>query len=499
MELPVIELTIDDIDLDRVEMIALVDTPAIMRNWMAFNDQFLQPSQGESQDDFMGRCIPYVMDEGKSQEEAVAICMSKYESMASDKISFDFDDTLSTSEGQSKAKQYIDAGADVYIISARDSKDGMYDVADSLGIDHSHIYATGSNSAKVEKVIELGITKHIDNNADVIAELGSIGEKFRFFKFSAVDKEKRIIAGALMIPDFNIFRVKDDKQFFVRFSRETIEAIVNKFMKEGRVSAFNYMHDENTPLSDIYIQQSFIIDSAKGINTPEGMETLPDGTWFGYIKVDNDEIWNDFVKTGKLKGFSVEGNFSQKEKFNSNIMTKIETMLERLEKRFFSSEEAKKEFGSAKLTDGTEITWEGELTEGTPIMLADGSPAPDGDHTLEDGSIVSIVGGIVTAIAKPEEAPSMEDMSAEMKSEIEALKLSVAELKSAIESNKPQDFSSDIASLKETQKELFETIKAFNESKDTSSKANNFKKAEVKISNKIDAMAERFAREGNLN
>jgi hypothetical protein len=360
MELPVIELTIDDIDLDRVEMIALVDTPAIMRNWMAFNSQ--------------------------------------------------------------------------------------------------------------ENV-----------------------------RFKAVDSEKRIIAGALMIPDFNIFRVKDDKQFFVRFSRETIEAIVNKFMKEGRSSSFNYMHDENVPLSDIYIQQSFIIDSEKGMNTPEGMETLPNGTWFGYIKVDNDEIWNDFVKTGKLKGFSVEGNFSQKENFNSNIMNKIEQMLERLEKKFFSSEEAQKEFGSAKLTDGTEITWEGELTEGTPIMLADGSPAPDGDHTLEDGSIVTIAGGIVTAIAKPEEAPSMEDMSAEMKSEIEALKLSVAELKTAIESNKPQDFSSDIASLKETQKELFETIKAFNESKDSSSKANNFKKAEVKISNKIDAMAERFSREGNLN
>ena len=39
---------------------------------------------------------------------------------------------------------------------------------------------------------------------------------------------------------------------------------------------------------------------------------LPLGTWVGAVKVNNDQIWNEFVKTGKVKGFSIEGYFADK-------------------------------------------------------------------------------------------------------------------------------------------------------------------------------------------
>ena len=39
---------------------------------------------------------------------------------------------------------------------------------------------------------------------------------------------------------------------------------------------------------------------------------VPIGTWMGAIKVNNDEVWNDYVKTGKVKGFSIEGYFVDK-------------------------------------------------------------------------------------------------------------------------------------------------------------------------------------------
>ena len=32
----------------------------------------------------------------------------------------------------------------------------------------------------------------------------------------------------------------------------------------------------------------------------------------GAVKVDNDEVWNEYVKTGKVKGFSIEGYFADK-------------------------------------------------------------------------------------------------------------------------------------------------------------------------------------------
>jgi hypothetical protein len=39
---------------------------------------------------------------------------------------------------------------------------------------------------------------------------------------------------------------------------------------------------------------------------------VPVGTWMGAVKVNNDEVWNDYVKTGKVKGFSIEGYFADK-------------------------------------------------------------------------------------------------------------------------------------------------------------------------------------------
>lgn len=95
------------------------------------------------------------------------------------KISFDFDDTLNTKRGKELAQKEIDKGNELYIISARSNKEAMYNVADQLGIPHSRIYATGSNKAKIEKIRELGIERHIDNNSEVISKLPiRVGKKF---------------------------------------------------------------------------------------------------------------------------------------------------------------------------------------------------------------------------------------------------------------------------------------------------------------------------------
>ena len=95
------------------------------------------------------------------------------------KISWDFDDTLNTKRGQELAKKEIDKGNTLYIISARSDKSGMLNIADKLGIPHNRVFATGSNKAKVEKVRELGVERHIDNNSEVISKLPKlIGKKF---------------------------------------------------------------------------------------------------------------------------------------------------------------------------------------------------------------------------------------------------------------------------------------------------------------------------------
>lgn len=86
-------------------------------------------------------------------------------------VSFDFDGTLIRKRVQDKAERLIEQGYKVYIISARDDKEGMLYIADKLGIPHDCVYATGSNQNKIEKILSLGVNTHYDDNIEVISKL----------------------------------------------------------------------------------------------------------------------------------------------------------------------------------------------------------------------------------------------------------------------------------------------------------------------------------------
>lgn len=312
MDLPIYELKIqEDLgDSAEVSYIALVDKPAIQKDFVVFNQDFVQPSKGEGKDAFLPRCIKYVIDEGKESEQAVAICNSIWEQhFAAPKVSFDYDDTLSTDRGKAMAKRAIDAGNTLYIISARQDKEGMLGVAKQLGIPESRVYATGSNKAKVEKVKELGISKHVDNNADVIKELGPIGSKFNFMLFAIQSEDKHIISGPIMLADEPIYRNNSKfGEHYVIFKPETIKDISIKFAKKGYQQNVNLMHDSNMQLDGLVMFESFIVDRSRGILPMEGFEDAKDGSWFGSFYVENPQAWQ-LIKDGKVKGFSVEGFF----------------------------------------------------------------------------------------------------------------------------------------------------------------------------------------------
>lgn len=138
-----------------------------------------KPTSGQNESDYISECIAFLVKEGKDTQQASAICYNTWkENHAAQKISFDYDETLTTAKASDMARKFIEQGIDVYIISARHDKSSMLSKAQSLSIPASRVYATGSNEEKIKKIKELGITKHYDNNADVIKELGTIGEKF---------------------------------------------------------------------------------------------------------------------------------------------------------------------------------------------------------------------------------------------------------------------------------------------------------------------------------
>jgi hypothetical protein len=94
-------------------------------------------------------------------------------------------------------------------------------------------------------------------------------------------------------------------EYYVKFSPDSIEKIVQRFFKNRMTTNVNFMHE--TPVEDVYMIESFIIDERK--KTPEGFSELPKGSWFGSFKVENDEMWSK-VKSGEVRGFSIEGIFT---------------------------------------------------------------------------------------------------------------------------------------------------------------------------------------------
>lgn len=126
-------------------------------------------------------------------------------------------------------------------------------------------------------------------------------------KLAIQSEDERIIMGPALIPDLQIKRSVMDQVFFVSIDRENILKTAIKFQVDGIANRLDTNHDSNL-LSGVTIFESFITNE-KRVQSVKGFEDLPVGTWFITAKVNNDEVWNK-VKSGELKGFSIDALFS---------------------------------------------------------------------------------------------------------------------------------------------------------------------------------------------
>jgi len=134
-------------------------------------------------------------------------------------------------------------------------------------------------------------------------------------KFAAIDEEKHLVAGPLLIPDKRILRLDTFNQpYHVYFTADTIQAISQKYMMNNFNNEVTYEHSK--PVKDVSLVESWIISSSTKDKSNLYGFTMPKGTWFGIMKVNNPELWAD-VKAGKVSGFSIEGEFEHTEVKNS--------------------------------------------------------------------------------------------------------------------------------------------------------------------------------------
>jgi|688.fasta_scaffold155686_3 hypothetical protein len=196
------------------------------------------------------------------------------------------------------------------------------------------------------------------------------------------DKEKQLLYGPFLIPNKLIYR-HDEKmgEYYVRFSKEEIEKIASKFNEDLNNKNINFQHSDQKV--EAFVASNWMIEGEHDKSHNMGFD-LPEGTWFGGVKVKDLSFWTDKVKTDEVRGFSVE------------ILADLELALKNKEQKM----ENKIKLGTAVLKEGVTVYYDGDFGMGTAIFMDEAltQPAPDADHVLEDGTIVTTKDGKVVEI-----------------------------------------------------------------------------------------------------
>ena len=128
-------------------------------------------------------------------------------------------------------------------------------------------------------------------------------------ELKTIDKEKRILMGAALIPNKPIYRRNGEDEYYIYFSQDTVRKASELFFINGNQNKATLEHQMDVQGTSVV--ESWIIEGEQDKSRMYGMD-LPVGTWMVSMKILNDELWEGYVKSGKVKGFSIEGYFVDK-------------------------------------------------------------------------------------------------------------------------------------------------------------------------------------------
>jgi hypothetical protein len=166
------------------------------------------------------------------------------------------------------------------------------------------------------EVIELVIDENNDFSgihAVSVVESPAIEEDFIYLnsqevKLAEIDKEKRILMGPALIPNKKIYRNNGKIEYYIFFSEDTVRKASELFLSRGNQNNSTLEHE--IKLNGLSVVESWIVEDSKLDKSNKYGLSMPEGTWMISMKVNNDDIWDNYVKTGRVKGFSIEGFFA---------------------------------------------------------------------------------------------------------------------------------------------------------------------------------------------
>ena len=237
--------------------------------------------------------------------------------------------------------------------------------------------------------------------------------------------ERHMVYGAALIPDMDIYRNDGEHEYYISFSKESIEKMSQDFMKEYR--QYEVKTDHEDVANEVCVVESWLVsDAYKDKSNALGIN-VPEGSWMVGMKVNNIETW-DRIKAGELKGFSVESLVSLEEfsKIDNNMEIEANEMfwtkLVNVLKETFSKkeeepvieEQANEEVNLEEQTPAEPVSEPSEpVSEPQPVVDPQPAPEPAQEPQNEPQPVVE---------APKADTSKLEELIGNLKAEIEALK-----------------------------------------------------------------------------
>lgn len=277
----------------------------------------------------------------------------------------------------------------------------------------------------MDKIKHYAVTFDSDVYAISLVDEPAIEENFIYLSKDKQEQiflekeDKHLIVGAVLVPNKPIYRNNGKEEFYIQFSKETIEHLAYEYLMNGRM--YSVTTDHKDIADDICLVESWIKTSENDKSNDYGMN-LPIGTWIAAMKVENEEVWQR-VKQGELKGFSIESFVNLDEinlkKQNTNMTEEVKMETIELNEGFWTklSSIISDALGISKKTEEVEMEKVDEVVEET-VELAEEVPT---EEVIEEPTVVEeVVNEVIDVIE--ETAPTEEDKIKELEEVINGLK-----------------------------------------------------------------------------
>lgn len=253
----------------------------------------------------------------------------------------------------------------------------------------------------------------------------AMSKQDKLVTLAKVDEEKRILMGLVLQPNQLIYRVDEDgNEFEMFFSEQTIRDFSQNFFQSGFQLNSKLEHD--TPIDGVTFTESWLVaDPEKDKSAAYGLE-YPVGSWLVSMKVDNDDIWNNYIKTGELRGFSIDGMVELEEvNYKTDIqMSKSNKSILALLKDIVSKNEEQLEVTLGSVKSGElDIQFEGDSLEvGTAVFLIGENEErvqlADGTYQIDEAGEIVVKDGIVESMSEGEDEEVVEEPEPEVEAEL---------------------------------------------------------------------------------